>query len=83
MVRGLKRRDRGPHFAAMSTPPTKCPICGKPASPGARPFCSTRCAQVDLGRWLNESYRVPVADSDDGQDAGVADETERERTQSG
>lgn len=38
-----------------------CPICGKPVDPAARPFCSKRCAQVDLGRWLGEAYRIPVA----------------------
>jgi endogenous inhibitor of DNA gyrase (YacG/DUF329 family) len=43
----------------MSTKPT-CPICGKPVDRRFRPFCSRRCADVDLGRWLTESYRVPV-----------------------
>ncbi len=37
-----------------------CPICNKPSDPKYRPFCSRRCADVDLGRWLNESYRVPT-----------------------
>ena len=35
-----------------------CPICGKPAMPGHRPFCSKRCRDVDLGRWLRGVYRV-------------------------
>ena len=39
-----------------------CPVCAKPASEEFRPFCSKRCADVDLGRWLNEDYRVPVED---------------------
>jgi endogenous inhibitor of DNA gyrase (YacG/DUF329 family) len=37
----------------------KCPICGKPVDPEYRPFCSRRCADVDLGRWLKGSYAVP------------------------
>ncbi len=37
----------------------KCPTCGRPTEARFRPFCSTRCQQLDLGRWLNESYRVP------------------------
>ena len=41
----------------MTTLP--CPICGKPASARTRPFCSPRCAQIDLGRWFSGSYRVP------------------------
>lgn len=38
-----------------------CPICAKPAAPAYRPFCSRRCADVDLARWLREDYRVPLA----------------------
>ena len=37
----------------------KCPICGKPADAKFRPFCSRRCADVDLNRWLGEVYTVP------------------------
>ncbi|MBV9654574.1 MAG: DNA gyrase inhibitor YacG [Acetobacteraceae bacterium] len=41
-------------------PAPACPICGKPAHDRRlRPFCSRRCADVDLGRWLTGSYRVP------------------------
>ncbi|WP_428375278.1 DNA gyrase inhibitor YacG [Lichenicoccus sp.] len=36
-----------------------CPICGRPAMPTTRPFCSKRCAEVDLGRWFSGTYRVP------------------------
>lgn len=35
-----------------------CPICGKPASPRHLPFCSPRCADIDLGRWLSGTYRI-------------------------
>jgi uncharacterized protein len=41
------------------TPPP-CPICGKRATPRSRPFCSPRCAQIDLGRWLKGGYRIPT-----------------------
>ena len=43
----------------------KCPICGKPASTETRPFCSKRCADVDLHRWLGEGYRLPVVGDGD------------------
>ena len=43
----------------------KCPNCGRPRDPGYRPFCSKRCADVDLGRWLNGSYAIPVAEDED------------------
>jgi len=47
----------------------RCPGCGKPAEEKYRPFCSKRCADVDLGRWLKESYQVPTDEvPDDGDD---------------
>lgn len=53
-----------------------CPICAKEIDQKYRPFCSRRCADVDLGRWLTESYTIPVPEgeedvpneSDDGTD---------------
>jgi endogenous inhibitor of DNA gyrase (YacG/DUF329 family) len=39
---------------------SKCPICRKPSDPAHKPFCSKRCADVDLGRWLTERYSVPA-----------------------
>jgi len=39
-----------------------CPICDKISDAKYRPFCSRRCADVDLGKWLNESYSVPSSD---------------------
>ncbi|MCR9157544.1 MAG: DNA gyrase inhibitor YacG [Rhodobacteraceae bacterium] len=42
-----------------------CPICGKETNPEARPFCSKRCADVDLARWLNGNYAVPSDDPED------------------
>ena len=48
-----------------------CPICGKPEAPAARPFCSKRCADIDLGRWLTAHYVVLGADGDAAQDEAV------------
>ncbi|MFN6956633.1 MAG: DNA gyrase inhibitor YacG [Acetobacteraceae bacterium] len=42
--------------------PARCPVCGRPATEAARPFCSPRCRQVDLGRWLTGAYAIPAAD---------------------
>ena len=36
-----------------------CPICGKEPDPKYRPFCSRRCADIDLGHWLKEDYVLP------------------------
>lgn len=45
-----------------------CPICGKATDPAYRPFCSRRCADVDLGRWLTESYRIPAGSPEEGEE---------------
>ena len=45
-------------------PARPCPICGKPADARHRPFCSPRCRQVDLNRWLTGAYAVPVVEED-------------------
>ena len=43
-------------------PERSCPICGKPAATPHGAFCSKRCADLDLGRWLGEGYRIPSAE---------------------
>ena len=43
-----------------------CPECAKPSEHNYRPFCSKRCADLDLGRWLNGSYAIPVVEEDSG-----------------
>lgn len=40
---------------------TKCPICAKPAAAQFRPFCSARCRDLDLNRWLTGAYVIPGA----------------------
>lgn len=52
-----------------------CPICAKPTAPDYTPFCSRRCADVDLGKWLTGAYAVPAEaeeapDPEDGDGAG-------------
>lgn len=42
----------------------RCAICGRPAVPEFRPFCSKRCADVDLQRWLSGRYAIPVAEDE-------------------
>lgn len=42
-----------------------CPICGKETVTVFRPFCSKRCADIDLAKWLNGSYAVPSNDPED------------------
>ena len=59
--------------ASPPEPPAKpCPICGKPATAKHRPFCSQRCATIDLARWVTGTYRVPTSESP--EDAPSPDE---------
>jgi uncharacterized protein len=53
----------------MSAAPEACAICGKPRVAKFAPFCSSRCAQIDLGRWLKGSYAIPGVETDKGSDA--------------
>lgn len=55
----------------MSLPPTssvRCPICKLAAAPATTPFCSSRCAELDLGRWFTGRYAAPAAETDDPAD---------------
>jgi uncharacterized protein len=65
----------GPDYIGHAMPadspipmPRRCPICGKPATIKHRPFCSARCAQIDLGRWLKGNYRIPTDEGPDDSD---------------
>ena len=50
----------------------KCVRCGQPVQPRTRPFCSQRCADIDLGAWLNGGYRVATDETpDDGGGEGT------------
>jgi hypothetical protein len=70
-----RRADRG-YIIAMSDASTPrlapCPICGKMPVQQFRPFCSKRCADVDLNRWLSGVYAVPVTEDSDEDGAGEA-----------
>jgi endogenous inhibitor of DNA gyrase (YacG/DUF329 family) len=56
---GRKQNQPQNKSPAASSRSAKCPICGKPRQPEYRPFCSARCADVDLNRWLSGHYAVP------------------------
>ena len=46
----------------------RCPICGKPSVEAFKPFCSKRCADVDLNRWLSGTYVIPARDDEPRDD---------------
>ncbi|HHG89723.1 MAG TPA: DNA gyrase inhibitor YacG [Devosia sp.] len=45
-------------------PVRPCPICKKPSSQAIHPFCSNRCADIDLNRWLSGAYVIPARDDE-------------------
>ena len=51
----------------------KCPICGRPPLSGHEPFCSKRCADEDLRRWLTGEYRIPTKEAPGAGDEGGED----------
>ena len=60
----------------------KCPVCGARSEADTRPFCSVRCADVDLIRWLGGRYAIPGGGQDadeDGDDTQAAQRTDPER----
>lgn len=48
----------------MTVKSDTCPICGKPAEPANKPFCSRGCKDRDLLQWLGEGYRIPAGPAD-------------------
>lgn len=59
---------------------SRCPICGNGPVKEYRPFCSKRCADIDLGRWLNGVYAIPAegeADENDGCSGSAGAEAEK------
>jgi endogenous inhibitor of DNA gyrase (YacG/DUF329 family) len=44
--------------------PRKCAVCGKPTVREFHPFCSKRCADIDLGKWLSGGYAIPAVETE-------------------
>ena len=47
-----------------------CPICRRPSEAKHHPFCSARCREVDLNRWMGGHYAIPAVDEDDDSISG-------------
>ena len=55
------------------SPGQGCPICGRAVETAFKPFCSKRCADIDLGRWLKGIYRVPTNEAPGNEEDGGND----------
>ena len=58
-------------------PRRPCPECGKPSARATYPFCSARCKDIDLNRWLKGAYVIPARDDEDGAE-GAAQDADRQ-----
>jgi len=68
-----KQPQKKPQPQAYTGALKPCPICGKPSTAEAHPFCSKRCADVDLHRWLGGTYAVPAVEVDESEEDDEAD----------
>jgi endogenous inhibitor of DNA gyrase (YacG/DUF329 family) len=59
---------------ARPGPARRCPVCGKPSAQAFAPFCSARCQDVDLHRWLSDAYRIPTDEPETPPDSSAEDE---------
>lgn len=58
-----------PNRNDAKTTRARCPMCARPSDEHYRPFCSKRCANIDLSRWLSGGYVIPGNPADtDGED---------------
>ena len=62
---GQAGSGKGKSKAEPKASAKRCPVCGKPAAEASLPFCSDRCRDVDLNRWLSGSYVIPGRDNDE------------------
>ena len=68
------RRGGRQQTADARTDGGRCPTCDAPAKHRFRPFCSKRCQDADLGRWLRGAYRVPTEEAPVAGGPGAAPE---------
>jgi uncharacterized protein len=65
---GQRGGDVPERIASAARQGCQCPICGRPTAQQWRPFCSKRCADIDLGRWLKGQYAVPAEEAPEPDD---------------
>ncbi len=61
--------------AATEIRAPRCPICSRLTEPSFRPFCSKRCADLDLSRWFKGSYAIPMTEEDEGDGRRLDEDT--------
>ena len=62
----------------------KCPVCGRVTETRFKPFCSKRCGDLDLGRWLKGAYAIPATENNEADETpGAADENAADKNEDG
>ena len=61
----IEQNQQSETAESAAKPLPKCPTCGAPADAKARPFCSSRCADIDLGNWFQGKYAIRAVDAAD------------------
>ena len=61
----IEQNQQSETAESAAKPLPKCPTCGAPADVKTRPFCSSRCANIDLGNWFQGKYAIPAVDAAD------------------
>jgi len=69
-----KPNDRVVPINTLQKGSGRCPLCEKPSEASYRPFCSKRCADLDLSRWLHGVYSIPTDEGPEGGGVGGEDE---------
>ncbi len=69
-----ERGKPGPGPDGTGKAKSRCAICGRPVVAEFRPFCSRRCADADLGRWLTGEYRIPGPAQEEADPEGDEDD---------
>jgi len=69
-------------MSSAAKSPEACPVCGKPGGAAYAPFCSRRCADIDLGRWLKGGYVIPGRPEDDADRGPTAPSDKDEPSES-
>jgi endogenous inhibitor of DNA gyrase (YacG/DUF329 family) len=65
---------------SRKTSSARCPLCGKPVDIAYKPFCSKRCADIDLNRWLSGVYAIPTKEDEDEDGERVRDNDPDEKS---
>lgn len=77
MAGGSKTGNKKSGDVVPLRPTRPCPICSQPSTRANFPFCSKRCADIDLNRWLTETYVIPAAEEGLSSDPETGNEDDR------